>query len=279
MKILNKGAKIDERLRLAIVALIGVAIGLLAGYLVMVSRTSSVMQANSELHRLVSEQAKQIAILRTTTAPQLLQRPMAVAPRAEQPPQPPALDAVAPDASKASGSQDQDKVEPKPAAPKAPEPTVSRAAPPPAPPKAAPTAPPKTAQTTKPSPPARAADKAERDAPRVESRTASSQRASEPIPVATSPVAAAPVAAESTLPNAAAKAVIKATLSQANITGLDSASVTFKTGLRVQVGSSFPSGEKLLSASPSERKIETDRRIILLQIEPTPSQPNTSPAE
>ena len=56
-------------------------------------------------------------------------------------------------------------------------------------------------------------------------------------------------------------------MGQANIAGMDGASVTFKTGLRVQVGSQFPSGERLLSVSPGARKIETDRRVIHLQLE------------
>jgi len=57
---------------------------------------------------------------------------------------------------------------------------------------------------------------------------------------------------------------IKVTFKQANLAGMDSASVTFKTGLKVPVGETFPSGEKLLSVSPSERKIVTSRRVIIL---------------
>lgn len=63
------------------------------------------------------------------------------------------------------------------------------------------------------------------------------------------------------------KPIVRATLAQANILGLDGASVTFRTGLRVQVGGQFPSGERLLSVNPSSRRIETERRIILLKAE------------
>ena len=63
------------------------------------------------------------------------------------------------------------------------------------------------------------------------------------------------------------KPVVKATLAQANIAGMDGASVTFKTGLRVSVGGTFRSGEKLLSVNPVAKRIETDRRVIVLEIE------------
>ena len=57
--------------------------------------------------------------------------------------------------------------------------------------------------------------------------------------------------------------VVKSTLDQANVAGLDSSSVTFRSGVKIQIASSFPSGEKLISISPGERKIVTDRRTIV----------------
>lgn len=94
----------------------------------------------------------------------------------------------------------------------------------------------------------------------VEQRDPEHRAESKQQPLQTPPIA---IEAEPKL----SKAVVKATLAQANIVGMDGVSVTFKTGLRVQVGSQFPSGERLISVEPASKRIETDRRTILLQID------------
>jgi len=54
-------------------------------------------------------------------------------------------------------------------------------------------------------------------------------------------------------------------MDQANIAAIDPSGVRFRSGRSVGVGETFPSGEKLLSVSPSEAKIVTDKRVILLK--------------
>ena len=54
------------------------------------------------------------------------------------------------------------------------------------------------------------------------------------------------------------------TLEQAGITGMDSSGVRFKSGRLVSIGTEFPSGEKLLSVSPTDGRIVTDRRVIVV---------------
>lgn len=72
-------------------------------------------------------------------------------------------------------------------------------------------------------------------------------------------------------PGPAAPAAAPITLEQAGISGIDTASVRFKSGRQVNIGGEFPSGEKLLSVNPGEGKIVTDRRTILLA-KPAPAQ-------
>lgn len=70
---------------------------------------------------------------------------------------------------------------------------------------------------------------------------------------------------------AVGEATPSVTLEQAGIAGIDTASVRFKSGRQISVGGEFPSGEKLISVSPGDGKIVTDRRIILLA-KPAPAQ-------
>ena len=72
------------------------------------------------------------------------------------------------------------------------------------------------------------------------------------------PTAPAPVPVIPTTP------VMSVTLEQAGIAGLDGSSVRFKSGRQVSVGGEFPSGEKLISVSPQDGKIVTDKRVITL---------------
>lgn len=53
-------------------------------------------------------------------------------------------------------------------------------------------------------------------------------------------------------------------MEQAGVRALEMNSVHFKSGRIVSVGEQFPSGEKLLSVSPQEGKMVTDRRTIVL---------------
>ena len=85
-----------------------------------------------------------------------------------------------------------------------------------------------------------------------------------------SPQAVATVAAASTSP-VGEGAAAPITLEQAGISGIDTTSVRFKSGRQISVGGEFPSGEKLVSVSPGEGKIVTDRRTILLA-KPAPAQ-------
>lgn len=86
---------------------------------------------------------------------------------------------------------------------------------------------------------------------------------SDPKPPAPAPVAAPP-SAES------AAALAGVTMEQAGIAGMDTAGVRFKSGRQINVGSEFPTGEKLLSVNPAEGRIVTDRRVITL-IKPAPA--------
>ena len=53
-------------------------------------------------------------------------------------------------------------------------------------------------------------------------------------------------------------------MDQAGIAGIDTAGIRFRSGRQVNIGSDFPTGEKLISVSPSEGRIVTDRRVINL---------------
>lgn len=74
-------------------------------------------------------------------------------------------------------------------------------------------------------------------------------------------MAATPLASPAREP---APAVPSVTLEQAGITSIDNTSVRFTSGRQVLVGTEFPSGEKLISISPVEGRIVTDRRVIML---------------
>lgn len=80
-----------------------------------------------------------------------------------------------------------------------------------------------------------------------------------------SPPQAATMAEAVTLPPASeAAGAGGVTFEQAGIAGIDTTSVRFRSGRQINVGGEFPSGEKLLSVSPAEGKLVTDRRTILL---------------
>lgn len=91
-----------------------------------------------------------------------------------------------------------------------------------------------------------------------------------PTSMAAAPSSALPSPTTAAVP-IEGKPTINATLAQANIVGMDGSSVTFKTGLKVQVGNAFPTGERLLSVNPGTKRIETDRRVIYLN----PDEPKT----
>lgn len=56
----------------------------------------------------------------------------------------------------------------------------------------------------------------------------------------------------------------RVSMQQAGIAGLNQAAVHFVSGRVVQVGSTFPSGETLLSVDPGQGRIVTDRRVIVV---------------
>lgn len=82
-------------------------------------------------------------------------------------------------------------------------------------------------------------------------------------PAAPTAAAAAP-ATESSSVNASA--VVRISPEQANIEALTGQSVRFRSGRVVERGELFPSGERLLNVVPSEGKIITDRRVIILTV-------------
>lgn len=78
------------------------------------------------------------------------------------------------------------------------------------------------------------------------------------------PAAAAPTSA---VAMEAGKPVFMVTPEQANVAGMDAASVRFRSGRIVRVGETFATGERLEQLVPSQGKIVTDRRVIYLKIE------------
>lgn len=85
-----------------------------------------------------------------------------------------------------------------------------------------------------------------------------------PTPSASASPAAAPAA--SGAQTAATLAVVRITPEQANIESLTGQSVHFRSGRIIARGDLFPSGERLVNVIPSEGKIVTDRRVIILSV-------------
>jgi len=85
-----------------------------------------------------------------------------------------------------------------------------------------------------------------------------------PTPSASASPAAAPAA--SGAQTAATSAVVRITPEQANIESLTGQSVHFRSGRVIARGDLFPSGERLVNVIPSEGKIVTDRRVIILSV-------------
>lgn len=85
-----------------------------------------------------------------------------------------------------------------------------------------------------------------------------------PAPSASASPAAAPAA--SGAQTAATSAVVRITPEQANIESLTGQSVHFRSGRVIARGDLFPSGERLVNVIPSEGKIVTDRRVIILSV-------------
>jgi len=85
-----------------------------------------------------------------------------------------------------------------------------------------------------------------------------------PTPSASASPAAAPAA--SGAQTAATLAVVRITPEQANIESLTGQSVHFRSGRVIARGDLFPSGERLVNVIPSEGKIVTDRRVIILSV-------------
>lgn len=83
--------------------------------------------------------------------------------------------------------------------------------------------------------------------------------ASRPVP----PAAAVPPVVLSPTPE-----VVTVTPQQANVAAIDAAGVRFNGGKTVAIGDVFPSGERLISVAPSEGRIVTDRRVIMLKMPP-----------
>ena len=54
-------------------------------------------------------------------------------------------------------------------------------------------------------------------------------------------------------------------MEQANVAALTSQSVRFRSGRVIEIGGYFPSGERLINIIPSEGRVVTDRRVIILQ--------------
>lgn len=80
-------------------------------------------------------------------------------------------------------------------------------------------------------------------------------------------VVAAPEKRTDPVPTVAATAPsspMTITMEQAGIAGMDTTGISFRSGLRVDVGGEFPTGEKLVSISPREGRVVTNRRVILL---------------
>lgn len=81
-------------------------------------------------------------------------------------------------------------------------------------------------------------------------------------PTQSAPPAAPVVVAAPATP---APAEERVSMAQANIAAIDSGAVRFQSGLVVALGQTFPSGERLLSVSPADGRIVTDRRVIVLK--------------
>jgi len=99
-------------------------------------------------------------------------------------------------------------------------------------------------------------------APSVASGAASAQAVPAPAPVPVPAPASAPADAPAAV--AGASPVVRITLQEANIAALSGQSVQFRSGRVVERGELFPSGERLVNVVPSEGKIVTDRRTIIL---------------
>ncbi|WP_218619063.1 hypothetical protein, partial [Pseudomonas aeruginosa] len=74
--------------------------------------------------------------------------------------------------------------------------------------------------------------------------------------------ATAPASAAAPANNAPTQRVTK---DEAGLSDIESGGVTFKSGRRVAVGDSFPSGERLVSVDPAIGEIITSKRRIVLK--------------
>lgn len=226
--ILHKDRKLMLKLKNASWLLLGLCTGLTVSYLVLTSQIDRVVTDNTELGKMINMQSDEIAQLRLQLGAPTVPETTTVSTLAETP---------LTDAPKRPTSV--------PAAPPA---SVSIA-----PPAVTPKPPPAPVRKPVVAPPQHAATIAA-------TAQASSPAHPQTIAVSTPQAATAPAA-----PSTAGIKTIQATFSQANIAGMDGSGVTFRTGLSVKIGGMFPSGEKLLSVSPAEKKIVTDRRVILLK--------------
>lgn len=111
-------------------------------------------------------------------------------------------------------------------------------------------------------------------APASKPALAKAKKHAKPVAAPRSVLVQAPASARAPRASAAATAAAVAqpqvpvlppvTMDQAGIAGIDTAGIRFRSGRQVNIGSEFPTGEKLLSVSPSEGRIVTDRRVINL---------------
>ena len=112
-------------------------------------------------------------------------------------------------------------------------------------------------------------------ASRTAPASAKAKKHAKPVAAHHSVLAQAPASARAPRASAASAAAATAaqpqvpvlppiTMDQAGIAGIDTAGIRFRSGRQVNIGSDFPTGEKLISVSPSEGRIVTDRRVINL---------------
>lgn len=83
-------------------------------------------------------------------------------------------------------------------------------------------------------------------------------------PIKTLASSSAQTVPASSAPSGTDPSLFSISLDDAGIAAIDTVSVTFKSGRQVAVGGAFPSGETLVSVSPANGTIVTNRRTIRL---------------
>lgn len=245
-QILHKERFLTDKLKSTLWLFLGLCAGTSLSYIVFTLQVGKVAEENDMLSKLISQQSVEISTLRAQSMAQLA----TASPEKDQAPSTdiranPLIPTISTDTTTEQTKSKEESKSPKTSKSIATakiEPRIKSILPPPS--------------ITHPA--AKNKDEPSNNPSNKISTTSTAAPATPPVPTPAATPAALP-------PAQPAVKIVKATFSQANISGIDGNGITFKTGLVVSIGGTFPSGEKLLSVSPTDKKIVTNQRIILLK--------------